>query len=139
MENHKPAFGPQETEAIFNDKWVTKLKAYSSEVMRPASTGSRDVEDNTFPNMRRGIQLVVDFRKEARVMQSESEASMDNTIATGLEQLVSGIEITINLTLRARCQEFKSEKPTRQVLDQMAEIANFMNQAKTEGLWNSKI
>ena len=107
--------------------------------MRPTFTISSDAEDNTFPNMRRGVQLVVDFRKEARVMQSESDGSMDNTIARGLEQLVSGIEITINLTLKARCQEFKSEKPIRQVLDQMAEIAKLMNEAKAEGLWNSKI
>ncbi|CAK1359181.1 uncharacterized protein RHO25_002588 [Cercospora beticola] len=137
MENHKPAFGPQETETIFNEKWVSKLKAYSSEVMRPVFMGSSDVEDKIFLSMRRGVQLVVDFRKEARVMESESDASMDNTIAKGLEQLVSGIEITINLHLRARCQEFKSKRPTRQVLDQMAEIANFMKEAQTEGLWNS--
>lgn len=101
--------------------------------------GSSDVEDKILPSMRRGVQLVVDFRKEARVMRSGNEASMDNTIATGLEQLVSGIEITINLTLKARCQEFKSGKPTRQALDQMAEIANCMNEVKMEGLWNSKI
>ncbi|KAM3422348.1 hypothetical protein BST61_g2707 [Cercospora zeina] len=140
MQTERPTFGPVETEAIFRQKWLFKLNAFTTESVNsgPPNIGTRNITTLP-PHVLKGAKLIVDFHKQNREENFETCDPSTETKRKDLERGIAGIQRAVEMFLQLLRLDAKRHKFPQQVLDDMLEVDNFIIVAAVEGLWNMEL